>query len=271
MTQNTKNEFKGLTLSEFQESYKEIRENAMAAYILPVYVMLDLSGSMYSICDKAMYILECLKKEFSDRVCPCDAFLVLSVVYNCRAKDDVPKMFYSGFINEFDFNDFNAKVKDCYGLTPLVNALEQVNEYGKMFINHLDSVERAHSCPVNIFITDYIENVSDDKRCREVINRLQDDIAEEKRLAIEFVLTDSQAINMGVKERLKNAVSFGGFRCRYNEKDIAGIMESLKLSSTTINEGDESLPPRSDIEEYNATLTKKLINKMHEYWDHYNN
>lgn len=268
---NNKNDFKGLTLSEFQESYKEIEEDPMARYILPVYVMLDLSGSMQSICDKALYILSCLKKEFSDVNCPCDTFLILAVIHNCRHRGDVPRIVYSGFIYDFDVNDFNARVKECYGLTPLVNALEQVNEYGKMLINHLDFVERAHSCPVNIFITDYIENVSDDVRCREVINNLQNDIVEQKRLAIEFVLTDSQAIDMGVKEHLDNALSFGGFRCRYNERDIANIMEALKLSSSTITDGEESLPPRSDIESYNTRLREKLIHKMHEYWDHYDN
>lgn len=266
-----KNDFKGLTLSEFQESYREIRENAMAPYILPIYVMLDLSGSMQTVCDKALYILSCLKKEFGDVKCPCDTFLILSVIHNCRDKNDVPKIVYSGFIDEFDINDFNAKVIDCYGLTPLVNALEQVNEYGKMLINHLDSVERAHSCPVNIFITDYIENVSDDVRCREVINNLQNEIFGEKKLAIEFVLTDSQAIDMGVKERLDKAISFGGFRCRYNHRDISRIIEALQLSSSTISEDEESLPPRSNIKKYNYCIRKTLIKKMHEYWDHYSN
>lgn len=264
------NNFKVLSDEEIKKTFEEIRENAMDAYILPIYVMLDLSGSMHSICNKGLHVLSCLKEQFSDNKCPCDAFLILSVIYDCTQKTDVPSIVYSGFISDFDFELFKKQIKECYGLTPLVNALNQVTKYGNMLIKDIDS-KRVHSCPVNIFITDYVENVSNDEECYKTINRIQKDIEDEKCLAIEFVLTDSQALNMGVKERITDAISFGGFRCRYNDDDIRDIINALKMSSSTISEDGECLPPRSDMEKYNDHLRRTLITKMHEYWDKYDN
>lgn len=266
---NTRNNFKYFSGEDIRRSINEIQPNAMSAYILPIYVMLDLSGSMYSISDKALHILENIKNEFSDDKCPCDAYLILSVIYNCRNKEDIPEIVYSGFIDDFDFASFKKEVKECYGLTPLVNALKQVLSYGNILIDHLDSVERVHSCPVNIFITDYIENVSNDEECHAVIETIQQEIENEKQLAIEFVLTESQAIDMGVD--LSKTVSFGGFRCRYNEKDITNLINALKLSSSTVTENGRCRVPRSDINAYNEQLRRTLITKMHEYWDHYYN
>lgn len=259
----TRNTFSYLNEEEIKKSF-EIQKNAMAPYILPIYVMLDLSGSMEAICDKAIYILECLTKEFTEDIkCPCSAFLILSVIYDCRQKTDMPKIVYSGFIDEFDFSSFKKQIKECYGLTPLVNSLKQVREYGKMLMSSLDGM--WHNCPVNIFITDYIENVSNDEECYTVIHEIEDEIAAEKSLAIEFILTESQAMNMNVQ--LENSVSFGGFRCRYDENEIKKIIESLKLSSSTIENNGVCAPPRDHIEEYNDHLRRTLITKMHEYWD----
>lgn len=264
------NNFNALSSERIKMTFKEIKETCMGAYILPVYVMLDLSGSMHSVCDKALHVLECLKKQFSADKCPCDVFLILSVINDCRVGTDIPKIVYSGFIEDFDFALFKNEVHECYGLTPLVNALKQVTDYGNMLIADMDSKERVHSCPVNIFITDYVENVSNDVECAAVINKIQKDIEDEKCLAIEFVLTESQAIDMNVKDKLNNAISFGGFRCRYNDNDINEIINALKLSSSTIGEGT-SVPPRSSIKEYNDHLRRTLITKMHEYWDKYDN
>lgn len=266
MANRTPNNFSYLNEKIIKKSF-EIQKNAMSPYILPIYVMLDLSGSMETICDKALYILECLTKQFSDINCPCDAFLILSVIYDCRQKTDMPKIVYSGFIDEFEFSSFKNSINECYGLTPLVNALEQVNTYGNMLIESIDSKERVHSCPVNIFITDYIENVSDDERCLAVIDNIQNQIEAGQCLAIEFTLTESQAINMNVKERMEKSISFGGFRCLYNENEIQKIIESLKLSSSTIENDGVSAPPRSNIRDFNEHLAKTLITKMHEYWD----
>lgn len=265
------NKFNALSQEEIKMSFDEIKETCMGAYILPVYVMLDLSGSMGLICDKGLHVLECLKTQFCDDECPCDVFLILSVIYDCRTKTDIPKIVYSGFIADFDFNSFKNTVKECYGLTPLVNALNQVTDYGNMLIVDIDLKKRVHSCPVNIFITDYVENVSNDEECKAVINKIQNDIEDEKCLAIEFILTESQAMDMHVTDRVKKAISFGGFRCRYNEKDINAIINALKLSSSTIGEEDTIVPPRSDIKPYNDHLRKTLIKKMHEYWDKYDN
>lgn len=267
MANRRPNNFSYLNEEQIKKSIEGIRVNAMDPYILPIYVMLDLSGSMQSICDKALYILECLKTQFCDEKFHCDTFLILSVIYNCRQKSDMPHIVYSGFIDEFDFSSFKKSVNECYGLTPLVNALEQVNAYGNMLIESIDSKERVHSCPVNIFITDYIENVSNDERCLAVIDNIQNQIEAGQCLAIEFVLTESQALNMNVKEQVEKSISFGGFRCPYNENEIQKIIESLKLSSSTIKNDGVCAPPRSDIEKYNAHLRKTLITKMHEYWD----
>ena len=265
------NNFNVLSEEKIRKTFKEIKENSMAPYILPIYVMLDLSGSMHSIYDKGLHVLGCLKDQFSDDKCPCDAFLILSVIYDCKQKTDVPSIVYSGFISDFDFDSFKKQIKECYGLTPLVNALNQVTEYGNMLIKDIESKERVHSCPVNIFITDYVENVSNDEECYMIINRIQKNIEDEKCLAIEFVLTDSQALNMGVKECVTDAISFGGFRCRYNDNDIRNIINALKMSSSTISEDGECVPPRSDLEKYNDHLRRTLIIKMHEYWDRYDN
>ncbi len=265
------NNFNVLSEEKIRKTFEEIKENSMAPYILPIYVMLDLSGSMHSICDKGLHVLGCLKDQFSGDECPCDAFLILSVIYDCREKTDIPKIVYSGFISDFDFVSFEKQVKECYGLTPLVNALNQVTEYGAMLIENIETKERVHSCPVNIFITDYVENVSNGEDCSITINKIQKDIEDEKCLVIEFVLTESQAIDMNVTDKLKNAISFGGFRCKYNENDINKLINALKLSSSTISEDGDCVPPRSSLDEYNNHLRKTLITKMHEYWDKYDN
>lgn len=263
MANRTPNNFSYLNEEQIKKTF-EFQKNEMSPYILPVYVMLDLSGSMESICDKALYILECLTKEFTEDIeCPCAAFLILSVIYDCRQKTDMPKIVYSGFLDEFDYSSFKKQIKECYGLTPLVNSLKQVRKYGKMLMSSLDGM--WHNCPVNIFITDYIENVSNDEECYTVINDIQDEIEAGQCLAIEFVLTESQALNMNVQ--VENSVSFGGFRCRYDEKEIKKIIEALKLSTSTIENDGEVIPPRSDIKKYNNHLRKTLITKMHEYWD----
>lgn len=260
----TPNNFSYLTEEQIKKSF-EVPKNAMAPYILPIYVMLDLSGSMEAICDKAIYILECLKEEFSDINCPCDVFIIISVIYDCKQKTDIPKIVYSGFIDEFDFASFKKQVKECYGLTPLVNSLKQVREYGKKLIENIDKKERVHSCPVNIFITDYIENVSNDEECYKVISDIQDEIEAGQCLAIEFVLTESQALNLNVK--VENSVSFGGFRCKYDQREIKQLINALKLSSSTVKNDSECTPPRCDIENYNTHLRKTLIAKMAEYYD----
>lgn len=262
----TPNNFSYLNEEQIKKSF-EVPKNAMAPYILPIYVMLDLSGSMEAICDKAIYILECLKEQFSDINCPCDVFIIISVIYDCKQKTDIPKIVYSGFIDEFDFASFKKQVKECYGLTPLVNSLKQVREYGKKLIENIDKKERVHSCPVNIFITDYIENVSNDEECYKVISDIQDEIEAGQCLAIEFVLTESQALNMNVKQQVEKSISFGGFRCRYEKQEITRIIEALKLSSSTINNNGVCTPPRSYIKEYNEHLRNTLITKMQEYYD----
>lgn len=267
MANRTPNNFSSINEEQILKSIQEIRVNAMDPFILPIFVMLDLSGSMHSICDKALYVLECLKEQFSDIKCPCDAFLILSVIYNCRQKNDMPNIVYSGFIQDFDFDDFKKKVTDCYGLTPLINALKQVNKYGKILVSNLDNRGILHSCPVNVFITDYIENVSNDDECYSVINNIQDEIEAEQCLAIEFILTESQALEMNVKEQVEKSISFGGFRCKFNGKEIKKIIDSLMLSSSTIDSDGLCAPPRCDIKEYNEHLRKTLITKMHEYWD----
>lgn len=264
MANRTPNNFSYLNEEQIKQSVQGISVNSMDPYILPIYVMLDLSGSMEAICDKALYILECLTKEFTEDIkCPCDVFLILSVIYDCRQKTDMPKIVYSGFLDEFDYSSFKKQVKECYGLTPLVNSLKQVRKYGKMLMSSLEGV--WHSCPVNIFITDYIENVSNDEECYTVISDIQDEIEAGQCLAIEFVLTESQALNLNVK--VENSVSFGGFRCKYDNSEIKQLINALKLSSSTVKNDSECTPPRSYIKEYNEHLRKTLITKMHEYWD----
>lgn len=261
----TPNNFSYLTEEQIKKSF-EVPKNAMAPYILPIFVMLDLSGSMEAICDKALYILECLTKEFNEDIeCHCEVFIILSVIYDCKQKSDMPKIVYSGFLYEFDLASFKKQVKECYGLTPLVNSLKQVREYGKKLIENIDKKERVHSCPVNIFITDYIENVSNDDECYKIISDIQDEIEAGQCLAIEFVLTESQALNMNVQ--LENSLSFGGFRCRYDNSEIKELINALKLSSSTINNNGDCAPPRSYIKEYNEHLRNTLITKMQEYWD----
>lgn len=263
---NGQNNFKFLSDAEIHSAIHEISENAISPYILPINVMFDLSGSMQPIVDKALRILEYIKIEFSKIDCPCYAYLILSVIYNCRQTSDTPQILYSGFVYDFDFDDFKLRVKDCYGLTPLVNALKQVSHYGSLLLDHLDSVARTHSCPVNIFVTDYIENVANDAECHAAIETIQRDIENEQQLAIEFVLTESQALNSNVD--LSKAVSFGGFRCRYDEQEIKKLIEALKLSTSTIFEVGEPQIPSTNVPAYNDRLRRNLIRKMVEYWDH---
>lgn len=255
----TKNNFKALTEAEIRQSFQAIPINAMAKYILPVFIMLDFSGSMSRIRKEALFVLKRLKESFSGK-CSCNVFLILSVIHGCKERSENPAIVYSGFMNNFDYDDFEAEAPACSGITPLVNALNQVTKLGDELLDELDKKRRTHSCPVNFFITDYLENAADNNQLLRSVNEIEDRIEAEETLAIEFQLKDDNGGH--------NGISFGGFQSDYSEKSIDAVLNALVLSSSTITQDGENTPPPFQQANYNNHLKHTLHQKMNEFYGH---
>lgn len=264
--------FKGLSEDEIRQSFM-LSVSPNSKYTLPLLVVVDFSGSCQDIMEKEKHIVKKLYEEFTDYGNVADAFMILAVIHECHDSNDKPKIVYSGRMANFPINEFMYDADICNGKTPLVNMLSTSVEYLDEFVAALDNAKPrpiVHTCPTILFITDYMDNASNDTVFKEIVGKLTRDFAERKRMIVEFLLTDEQANNANVDNSKR--LTFGGFTCRFDDQEINKFVKALKTASSTVTAtedifGDVPAEPSSDPKKFNDQLRKAMFYKMETLWN----
>ena len=235
-----------------------IPASAMMMVRIPLVLLLDCSGSMRRFHNvlKAIVTELCGELKFGTLF---DFTLCVIMIHN-----SVPRLFYLGELFDFDESAFVENMPEEYGMTPLASAYTMAEELLHRVSQTLESQRHWHTIPVFLSFTDTEENGSLDD-VSDAKARFRRDIAESKKLLIEFVTADNP-----------DGLDLGGYRVPIKDTSdldtVKRIMEILRyMSTTTVKQGDSlhDCPMKSDRLAYCRYKSDMLLFNFKIFFENY--
>ena len=165
---------------------------------------------------------------------------------------------------DFDESAFVENMPEEYGMTPLASAYTMAEELLHRVSQTLESQRHWHTIPVFLSFTDTEENGSLDD-VSDAKARFRRDIAESKKLLIEFVTADNP-----------DGLDLGGYRVPIKDTSdldtVKRIMEILRyMSTTTVKQGDSlhDCPMKSDRLAYCRYKSDMLLFNFKIFFENY--
>lgn len=221
MFSKTKYSIGGLTETEINSEFERlasIKMKAMTYIRTPVFITLDLSGSMKRHYAILKDIVKIMNNEL--RVVPKRDFtLFIQGIYNSK-----PLLLYFGDLHAFDFDSFMASLPDeCNGGTPLAKSFIKADTLLSRFNKTCEDNNHWYTIPVFFSVTDCAATDSADD-CNSVAEKFKKDVADNNKLVVEFVTCANP-----------DGLSLGGYKIQIdgNPEKIATFMQGLRLATST--------------------------------------